>query len=310
MRKFLSVIAILFLLFGLSACSGTGDRASEPLSIGILPDVDSIPVVIAKEKGYFEKEGLKANIESFKSAVDRDSALQTGKIDGAVSDILAAVFAMDGGFDVKITSLTNGSYKLLVGKDSGISSFSDIKGKSVAVSKNTIIEYATDKMLEENNISPDEIKKTVIAQIPVRLEMLQNGKIDAATLPEPLASVAVKDGARILNSTDKLGINPGVLLFTKKALESKQDEIKAFYRAYNEAVEYLQKENISSYIDILIKEAGFPEAVRDTLSLPSYTKASLPSAKDFDNVMGWLNDKGLVKKPYKFDNLVDGKFVR
>ena len=312
MKKFVVIFSVLILAliptFGISGCSSA--KVAQSLSIGVLPDVDSIPVIIAQQKGYFEKEGLDIKIEKFKSAPDRDSALQAGNIDGAISDILAAAFASDGGFEVKITSMTNGSYKLLAGKHMGEASVFDLKGKSMAISKNTIIEYSTDKMLAENSMKPDDVNKTVIPQIPVRLEMLNNGKIDAATLPEPLASLAVKSGAKILNSTDKLGINPGVLLFTKKSVQSKTAEINAFYKAYNRAVEYLQKEELSSYIDILVKEAGFPEDVKDVLTLPSYTKAALPSQKDFDDVIEWLKGKDLIENSFKYTELVDVSFVK
>jgi NitT/TauT family transport system substrate-binding protein len=301
------------ILLSFVACSSDRNDTSgslEPISIGVLPDVDSTPLIIADKNGYFKEEGVEVDIQHFKSAPDRDSALQSGNIDGAVSDILAAAFANDGGFKVKITSLTNGTYKLLVNKDKGIKDIQALKGKSIAISTNTIIEYATDKMLEEGGLKPEDVHKVAIPQIPTRLEMLQNGKIDAATLPDPLASVAVKDGAALLNSTDKMGINPGVLLFTQDAIDEKSASIKAMYKAYDKAVEYLKKEPVSSYADVLINDVGFPEGIEDSISLPAYTQVTLPSQKDFDDVIKWLIDKKLIKNSYKFEQLVDGRFVK
>lgn len=285
-------------------------QTSQQLSVGVLQDVDSIPLIIARQQGFFEKEGVNVKLESFKSAPDRDSALQAGKIDGAISDMLAAAFAKEGGFDVKITSKTDGSYKLLINKSVNIDNISSMKGKSVAISKNTIIEYATDRMIKEAGLNSSDIKKEIIAQMPARLEMLQNSKVDAATLPEPLASVAKSNGAKQVNSSDKLGINPGVLLFTAKSIDAKTDEIKAFYRAYNRAVDYLKSEPLSSYVDVLIKDAGFPEAVKGSLSLPSYTKAQAPADKDFDSVIQWLKEKELIKNSYTLKNVLDDQFVR
>jgi NitT/TauT family transport system substrate-binding protein len=301
------------ILLSFVACSSDRNDTSgslETISIGVLPDVDSIPLIIADKNGYFKEEGVEVDIQHFKSAPDRDSALQSGNIDGAVSDILAAAFANDGGFKVKITSLTNGTYKLLVNKDKGIKDIQALKGKSIAISTNTIIEYATDKMLEEGGLKPEDVHKVAIPQIPTRLEMLQNGKIDAATLPDPLASVAVKDGAALLNSTDKMGINPGVLLFTQDAIDKKSASIKAMYGAYDKAVEYLKKEPVSSYADVLINDVGFPEGIEDSISLPAYTQVTLPSQKDFDDVIKWLTDKKLIKNSYEFEQLVDGRFVK
>ena len=88
---------------------GTGSQSAgsgkmQELSIGLMPDTDSLPFLIAEEKGYFADEGVKVDLKPFKSAMDRDSAMQSGHLDGAVSDMLAAAFAKDGGFDVKVTS--------------------------------------------------------------------------------------------------------------------------------------------------------------------------------------------------------------
>ena len=307
MKKIACAVLIMVMLTALSACSG---KKLQAITVGVLPDVDSIPLIIADNNGYFKDENLEVKIQSFKSAMERDAALQTGNLDGAVSDILAAAFAKEGGFDVKITSKTDGSYKLLVGKDSGIVDMAGLKDKSVAISKNTIIEYATDRMLETAGMTGNDINKTAIPQIPTRLEMLQNGKIDAATLPEPLASVAMGNGAILLNSSDNLDINPGVLLFMTKTLNAKPDEIKAFYKAYNKAVDYLKTQDQSKYIDVLIEKAGFPPEVRDTIKLPAYSKAELPTEKDFNSVIDWLTKNNLIKGQYSFNDLVDPDFAR
>jgi NitT/TauT family transport system substrate-binding protein len=224
--------------------------------------------------------------------------------------MLAAAFAAEGGFDVKMTSRTDGSYKLLVNAGKGIDSFEKLKGNQIAISENTIIEYATDMMLKEGKLNAGDVEKVAIPQMPVRLEMLQNGKVAAATLPEPLASAAMKNGAVQLNSSDKLGINPGVLLFTTKATKDKSVEIKAFYTAYNKAVDYLNKEDKAKYIDALIEKAGFPADVKDVLVLPKYNNAVLPSEKDFTNVINWLVEKKLIKNNYKYETLVNSEFAR
>lgn len=317
MKKTTGILISMAMALTLAGCGSASSsanvgtaKATKVLTIGVMPDVCSTPIVIADKNGYFKDEGVDVKVVQFKSAQDRDSALQAGKIDGAVSDMLAASFAKDGGFDVKITSVTDGSYNLLVGKNSGINSISDLKNKSVSISKNTIIEYSTDKMLESGGLSSKDIHEMIIPQIPTRLEMLQNGKLDAATIPEPLASEAVKNGARLLKTTDDINSNAGVILFTTKAVEEKTDEIKKMYSGYNKAVDYLNKEPVSSYIDVLIKDSGFPEDIKDVIKLPTYRKATLPSNKDFDDVIKWLTDRKLIKNSYKFNDLVDDRFVR
>ncbi|MDF2570024.1 MAG: ssuA 3 [Sporomusa sp.] len=317
MKKTISVIIISMLLLVLAGCASDKKEGTVPkqaqlqnINLGLMPDVDSIPFVIAQEKGYFKEEGLTVTLKHFKSAMERDSALQSGNLDGAVSDMLAVAFAKAGGFDTVITSLTTGSYKLVANKDEKATSIKDLKGKDVAISKNTIIDYVTDKVATEGGLTSNDINKVVIPQIPARLEMLQNGKIAAATLPDPLATIAVKNGGKVIKTSEQLGLNPGVLLFTTKAVSEKEKEIQAMYRAYSKAVDYLSREPVESYIDLLIEKGGFPKDVKGVLVLPQYKKASAPQQKDIDDVITWLQERQLIQKKFLYTDLVDTRFVR
>ncbi|WP_207641617.1 ABC transporter substrate-binding protein [Syntrophomonas palmitatica] len=280
------------------------------ITIGVMPDVESIPFIIAEKNGYFDKEGVKVKLVPFKSAKDRDSALQSGELDGVISDVLAVAFANDGGFKIKITSKNEGNLELMAGKNSGINSIYSLKGKNVGMSTNTIMEYTADKMLEAVKIEPAQVNKIAIPPLPTRYEMLQGGKIDAAILPEPLAGLAVKNGATVLSSTDQMGNKAGAIAFTVKSLQEKRAEIKAIYRAYNDAVDYLYKESPDKYIDFLIEKQGFPMEVRDSIKLPQYSHAELPEKEIVDDVVKWLTAKHLIKGSYTYEDLVDGSVLR
>ena len=307
LKKFfaLLLLPLVFLAVGCGTESKQGNNAElGSLTIGLMPDTDSLPFIIAQEKGYFAEEGLQVELQQFKSAMDRDSALQSGNLDGAVSDMLAAAFAKDGGFDVKVTSMTDGSYKMIAAPGEGKVSVQALSGKEVAVSRNTIIEYVTDHILASSGMADDAIEKVVIPQIPTRLEMLQTGKLAAATLPEPMAAIAVHNGCRFVAGSDELGINPGVILFTGKAAKDKAQEIKAMYRAYNKAVDYLNHADRSEYIDIAVAKGGFPPAAKEALALPAYHSASLPKESDVTDCIAWLKDKALIKTAYGYNDVV------
>lgn len=308
LKKLLAICLTVLALAMLAGCGTTKQadtkKEMQPLTIGLMPDTDSLPFIIAQEKGFFREEGIEVNIEQYKSAMDRDSALQSGNLDGAVSDMLAVAFAKSGGFDVKVTSFTDGSYKLIASKDSGIKDVKGLAGKDVSVSRNTIIEYVTDQILAKENMDGDSINKVIIPQIPTRLEMLQNGKLAAATLPEPMASIAVHNGCKYVTGSDELGINPGVILFTAKAAADKKAEIQAMYRAYNKAVAYLNNTDRAEYIDLVIEKGGFPPVAKEALKLPKYHEAALPKESDVVDCIKWLNSKKLVAETYSYQDIV------
>lgn len=306
MKKYVLLIMTMLLVGLLAGCGGQQEAKKDlqPLTIGLMPDTDSLPFIIAQEKGYFKEEGLEVNIQQYKSAMDRDSALQSGNLDGAISDMLAVAFAKDGGFNVKVTSFTDGSYKLIASKQSGAKSVADLKGQDVAVSRNTIIEYVTDQILAKENLPEDSINKVIIPQIPTRLEMLQNGKLAAATLPEPMASIAVHNGCQFVTGSDELGINPGVIMFTAKTTNDRRAEIAAMYRAYNKAVDYLNNTPREEYIDLIVEKGGFPPMAKEALKLPEYHHAALPKESDVVDCVKWLQGKGLIKKNYTYADFV------
>lgn len=312
MKKVLALFLIVVcgLVFAGCGQENSASVSAKTITIGVMPDMESIPFVIADRNGYFAQEGVQVKIVPFKSAKDRDSALQAGQLDGVITDILAVVFANEGGIDLKICAKTDGNIELIAGKDSGINSIAELKGKSIGLSSNTIMEYTVDRMLEADQIKPGDVKKEIIPQIPTRLEMLQGGQVDAAIMPEPWTGVAVKDGARVLNSTDQMANKAGAIAFTAQSLQDSPAEIKAIFRAYNEAVEYLQKEPPASYVDFIIQSQGFPAEARDIIKLPRYSKAELPSETIFNDVVKWLKDKSLIKGSYEYNSLTDKEVLR
>ena len=305
MRRLFTVALclILFLMGGCGALSDKEEKQLPKLTIGLMPDTDSIPFIVAAEHGYFKEEGIEVELVSFKSAMERDAALQSGNLDGAVSDLLAVIFARSGGFAVHAVSYTDGNYNLVAGSNAGIFSSADLRGREIAISRNTIIEYVTDEILAANGMRDQDVSKVVIPQIPVRLEMLQSGNLAAAVLPEPMASVAVASGSRYVTGSGELGINPGVIVFSDTSLQEKEDSVRAMYRAYDKAVSYLNNTPRADYIDLVIEKSGFPTSARDVLELKPYRVAGLPAQRDVDEAVRWVKSKDLAGD-YSYDALV------
>lgn len=303
MKKSLKVSLVILVL--LIVCTFP---AAAALKVGILPDADSIPLIVAEEEGFFAESGLEIEIVSFNNPIERDSALQANAIDGAISDVLSILFFVDNGQNVKITSLTNGRYVLLSGKNTEIRDYEDLKNVEIAISSNTIIEYITDRLVKTNGLEDEEIAKVAIPKIPVRLQMLEAGKVKAACLPEPLASVLIKNGANKIGESTELGEAPGIMLFKEQAIEKKEKEIEAFYTAYSKAVELLNEDS-DQYRDLLIEKAGFPEEIKESFVFPEYDKPHLPQKNTVDLVIDWMERKDLVEGEYKFQDIIESRFV-
>lgn len=310
-KKITAICLALVLALSLTACSSASQPAADntqtqgkTLTFGAMASVEMIPIIMADENGYFEKQGVNVDLQYFKSAKDRDAALQSGKLDGIIGDEVAVTLYQNAGLDVKITGLTDGNFVLIAGADSGIKTIADIKGKSAAISEKTVIEYTLDKVLEKNGLNPTDVQKSMIPAMPTRLEMLRTGKVDTALLPEPFASLAVKSGGIVLGSANEVDMYTSITAFTQESIDNKSDEIKAFFRAYNEAVDYVNSTPIAEYEDIIIKTVGYPEDMKGQIILPEFRKNMLPSEQDIQSVIEWAKKNNLLNKELSPKDLV------
>lgn len=300
MKKILYSIVTILTISLMLTLSGCSKKEATSLTIGLLPNLDSIPIILAKEKGYLDEN---INLEFFKSAVDRDTALQTGNIDGTASDLLSVIFLKDNNFDVLVTSATQGSFAIVTSPKLS----SDSTKNTIAISTNTIIEYLTDIYMKENNTN---LEKVAIPKMPTRLEMLQNNQVNMATLPEPLATACLLNGGVYLTTSEELGTNPAVMVFTKDATNNKSNLLTNFYEGYNEAIDYINTTSKEEYIDIIMEKGNFPAPTKDTLPLPQYKHAYLPDEKELTLVNNWMIEKELAENEYIYKDITTDEFIK
>lgn len=288
---------------------GAGGTATEApkeiptLTLGLLPSIDAIPFIIAHDQGFDKNHGVNLDIQTFKSAKDRDVAFQAGKLDGISADLVAISIYNEAGMDVKITSTTFGEFDLLTGNDA-IKEVKDLKGKTVILSKNTSTQYTVAMMLKQAGLTEDDITVTEVPQIPTRLELLKNNKADAAILPEPYVTMGETSGLRVLSSTLTAGVNPFVLAFPQTAIDAKADAIRNMYAAYDEAVAYMKSHDQSEYIDLVIKEVGYPETLKDEIKVPDYVPANQVDVNEVEAAFAWAREKGLLSKNISAEDVI------
>lgn len=302
----LKSLSILFLAITLFACQNTKKKSdpSQQLSIGVMSSMDYLPLVVAQKKGYFTENGIDVTLQKFFSANDRDAALQSGNLDGTILDYTGGAIQRAGGEKIKFASQCDGTFELLVGKTSGISSLNDLTGKNIAVSRNTVIDFCTDAALQQAEINQANVTKSEINKIPLRLEMLSNARIDATMLPDPFATIAKAEGNTSVISMAEMGYKVTGIAFLESSIAKKSEAIKKFYIAYNKAINDLLTNPIEDFHTILVEDIGFPEEVVKNVQLPAYTNASLPSEQDLLVTDKWLKEKNLVPSDFDIRSLV------
>lgn len=314
-RLLLACCMILFLLYSCQKKKGENTflplTELQSLTLGMMPTLDGLPFHIAKAQGIYDSLGLDLTILHFNSANDRDAAFQAGQLDGMITDypsivILQAIHHIDLGIILK----NNGYFCFIVSRDSGINQLQELKDRNIAVSRNTIIEYATDQLLTKAEISHTEINKPEIAQLPLRLQMLQYDQIDASFLPDPAASIAMNARHRSLISTQELGIDFTTTAFSRKAINEKRREIELLITGYNLGIDYIKMHPQKEWKQVLMK-IGVPENLTGLIALPVYRKAERPSADALHKTVAWLKANNRISSAYsEYSHLIDTTFIK
>lgn len=312
--KKLTVVAVILLVVALLAGCGqekkTPQKAEqEQLKIGVLPIEDIMPMVVAEKNGYFAQENLQVELVRFQSAVEQGNAMQSGSLNGMVTDMIVATMMKDSGLDLKMTSITlgaspqEGRFAIIAAPGSDIKNLQDLQGKRLGISHNSIIEYVSDGLLKDAGIDPSEVKKTSVPKIPVRMEMLFNKQIDAITVPDPMVTFAEFKGGKVIAQDTTRNLSQAVILFDQKTLGEKKGAVEGFYRAYAKAVEDLNN-HPDQYKQLMVENVNIPEPIAKDYQLQHYPKPQAPTEQDVNNILQWMQQKELLKNDLKYTDLV------
>jgi NitT/TauT family transport system substrate-binding protein len=296
-KKKLCLLFIVILVFSFNL---TGVLAQEiELKIGIMPAVDSAPIMLAQEKGYFIDEGLNISIDIYNNAVNRQTALQTNELDGAMTDLIAFVNNVNNGFPVKITTSTDGSFPILVSKE-----FKEKEEVQIGMMEVSVANFLSEQFLEDKY----KLNKIYIPAIPARLEMVKSGQLEMALIPEPLASTGELAGLEKRVYKNEYEYTPEAMIFTEKALAEKDTQIAAFHRAYDRAVEDIKADENEAR-EILVNKLGLPPGIKDLITLPEYHLSRVPSEDYLNVVINWIEETDGEEINIDYNKVVEGKYI-
>lgn len=318
-QKTALILIVLNLTLTLTGCGNApkGNQA-EPstLRIAVLPILDTLPMYVAEQNGYFEAEGLQVELAPVKSPRERDALIQAGEADGMLTDLHGVGVLNKETPQVKIVAKARKAYddspifRLLAAPGSEIESAADLAGVKIGVSQNTVIEYITDRMLEGSGLTADQIAVEEITAIPVRFEQLMNGQVQAATLPDPLASGAMAAGAKlIVDDSQFTSYSQSILAFRVESIAEKRGAIEGFLNAWNKAVADLNTEP-EAYSDLLIEKGRVPESIQGNYQMPPYPEDEITSEDQWADVVDWLLEKDLIEREVPYDEAVDTSFLK
>ena len=306
------VLALLSLAIVLSACA---PQATGTLKIAVLPIIDTLPMYVAQQEGLFAKHGVSVEFVPVASAPERDQLLAAGGADGTINETLAVMLFNREQVQMQVVryalrpTTANGHFFILASDKSGISSIEGLKGVEIGVSQGTVIEYVTERLLQADGFTSDEIKTVAVPKIPDRMALLASGELAAGVMPDPLASLVVSQGGVIVaddSSHPEYGFS--VISFRKAVIDANPEAIQGFLAAIEEATELLNADP-AKYKNVLSEQKLVPPPLVESYSAPEFPTAGVPTAEEWEDALNWLNEKGILIVDVSYEDSVNDSFL-
>ena len=290
--------------------------------VAIMNAVHDLPVLVARDKGFFRDEGLDiefvvtpgmAQVTSnhaatFESVFDRplDSIYNEGGIDtyrmcewGIMKRAVEARCEGLRGRKIVALGASMSKFAIVTSQDSTIHAPEMLKDKAIAVTPNNGSHFTTLKMME-GFLAPEHVKTMTAGSMVKRLEALREGRVAAVSLMEPWISVAQKQGLRILIESHST---------RSEAASDNLDgpTLAAMFRAQARAVEVLEKDP-APFIHYFIAETGGLLDPRDFQTWRLLHAPPQPYTQErFDDEYNWTVKWNMTVPGATYENTVDNR---
>ena len=260
-KKFLAMLLTVAMLGGALAACGGGETTSTPsgntgtpagnsetptvetvdINVGYMPNYGGLwSLMTAKEKGFFEEEGLNVTMTQFEDGPTIIAAMENGSVNfGYIGQGAHKLCVQGNATIIALSHISNGD--ALIGGP-GISTVEDLKGKTVAYSSGTSSEDILRNALAAHNMTMDDIQ-AMDMDAPSIVTAMMSGGVDACATWSP-NSLTILEG---MEGTTKLADNMtfsdttvslASWIATPKYLEENRDVTVRFVRALMKAMDY------------------------------------------------------------------------
>jgi ABC-type nitrate/sulfonate/bicarbonate transport system substrate-binding protein len=230
-----------------------------PLRINSFPNAKALPLQVGILKGFFERRGLKAELELTESSKAQRDGLAAGKFQIAQSAIDNAVAMIEGAREdvVILSGGDSGMNEFFV--QAGINSFAELRQHVILVdAPDTAYALQVKKLLAQHGVAPGDYTFKPAGAGVFRLKgMLEDKANAAAILNLPFTVQAAQAGMKSLGRTiDLLGPYQAAGGFALRAFaEQNRDTVERYLAAYVESLRWIRDPaNRAQAVGLLVSE--------------------------------------------------------
>ncbi|MCP0887182.1 aliphatic sulfonate ABC transporter substrate-binding protein [Ligilactobacillus sp. WILCCON 0076] len=300
----LVVLGVLVAFFGWKQ---TQDSTSKSLKKVIIGYQAGDEFDISKTRGEFvkkmKKAGYSVTFKEFQNGAAMMQALANGNIDYGRMGDSAPITSIAAG--TKVTYVAAGGTKALgsgvvVKKDSGINSISDLKGKTIAYTKGTTSQYMIIKVLKKAGLTTSDVNLVNLDQSAASVAYAK-GKVDAWANWDPaIAQAEVTENSKLLiNGNQSKAYNRSVIVATTSFAKNNKSVTKAIIKYSNQDMQWANTHH-KKLIAMMVKSLKLNKKVvtkmvnRRTYSMHAMTKARVAEFQEIADV--FYENKIISKK--------------
>ena len=254
-RTLLGGLAALPALGALASCgsSNSGDSGdTTTITFGYTPDFNGASLLaVAEENGLWEKEGLKAEPQSFTNGPLQVQALGTGDLDFGYIGPGAMWLPASGKASVLTVSGVGQADRVIA--QAGITSIEDLAGKKVAIPEGTSGDMIVQLALKQAGMSIEDIEKVAMDPATV-VSAFASGQVEAAGIWYPMIGTIkeqVPDLVELAQNADFADVMqfPNVMITGKDYPAENEETTLKVLRVLRAAMDF-RVENLDKTIEL------------------------------------------------------------
>lgn len=264
-RIYASLSALILVCITANSARGQAPAATPAEKIVVSypsKSITSFPILeTARQKGFFQREGLNASIIYVRGGIDI-KALVTGDVDYALAST-TTVTAFVAGVPVRVIMSYNAHVDQGLFAQPKYRTVAQLKGQPIgSLNPGGLVDTLLRRILIHGGLQPErDVVLLNMGGTPERYGALKSGSVAAAMLSSPHSLRAEKDGFYKLAATADYVDVPGISVTVRADRIKKQPEqIKRFMRASLRAMSHI-RENRSEATQFIMREFGMDHEI-------------------------------------------------
>ena len=271
---------------------------SAALKVAVMPTLDCLPLYVAEEREMFDTI-VDIRLKCYTAQMDCDTALQRGRVEVAVSDLVRAERMKGEKLKLHYLTSTNAYWLLIGNRNQRITNLSHLDDRMLAMTRYSVTDLLGDLAVDSAKLKTERVFRIQVNDVNVRLDMLENNEMDALLMTQPQVTQALLLKHHVLLDTRQLDMQMGVIVEDSVVMShpNRQRQREVLIKGYNMACDSLNYFGVKHYSDIIRKYYKLSEqALRQLPDTLAYEHVQAPREQDVAKAKQWLSKGEKVKK--------------